>query len=90
MALSARVGETYFKRLVVFYIPMFMFLVALLFPFYWMMISSVKPDRQLNNSRISPFFVWPRYVITEKSIQGLSTEKELPVKILEKLSKMNL
>ncbi len=42
--MEIRVGETYFKRLIVFYIPLFMFLVAMLFPFYWMLITSVKPD----------------------------------------------
>ena len=87
MSLSARVGETYIKRLIIFYIPLFMFLTAMLFPFYWMFISSVKPDRQLNNSRTSPFFVWPRYFITEQTIKGLSNT-ELPKEILAKLSKM--
>jgi hypothetical protein len=29
--MEIRVGETYFKRLIVFYIPLFMFLVAMLF-----------------------------------------------------------
>jgi multiple sugar transport system permease protein len=87
MSLSARVGETYKKRLIIFYIPMFMFLTAMLFPFYWMMISSVKPDRQLNSNKISPFFVWPRYMITEQTIKDLS-ETDLPKEILAKLSKM--
>jgi len=87
MSLSARVGETYKKRLIIFYIPMFMFLTAMLFPFYWMGISSVKPDRQLNSSRISPFFVWPRYMITEQTIKDL-TDADLPKEILVKLAKM--
>jgi multiple sugar transport system permease protein len=52
-----RVGETYWKRLVVFYIPLFMFLVVVLFPFYWMAIASVKPDQELYNVRMSPFLV---------------------------------
>ncbi len=87
MSLSARVGETYIKRLIIFYIPLFMFLTAMLFPFYWMLISSVKPDRQLNNSKSSPFFVWPRYVITEQTVKDLK-EAGLPKEILEKLAKM--
>ncbi len=41
----------------VFYIPLFMFLVALLFPFYWMLITSVKPDEELYNVRAAPFIV---------------------------------
>ncbi|HEY7494232.1 MAG TPA: carbohydrate ABC transporter permease, partial [Candidatus Tectomicrobia bacterium] len=56
--MEVRVGETFRKRLIVFYIPLFMFLVALLFPFYWMLITSLKPDFELYNARNAPFFVW--------------------------------
>ena len=52
-----RVGETYLKRLIVFYIPLFMFLVVVLFPFYWMLIASIKPDNELYTVRLSPFIV---------------------------------
>jgi len=55
--MERRVGETYLKRLIVFYIPLFMFLVVVLFPFFWMAIASVKPDQELYNVRISPFIV---------------------------------
>jgi multiple sugar transport system permease protein len=51
------VGETYIKRLVVFYIPLFLFVFALLFPFFWMFITSIKPDPELYNPRLSPFLV---------------------------------
>ena len=51
------VGETYFKRLMVFYIPLFMFVFAMLFPFFWMFITSIKPDPELYNPRMSPFIV---------------------------------
>ena len=83
--LTARVGETYYKRLIVFYIPMFMFLTAMLFPFYWMLISSVKPDRQLNSNKINPFFVWPRYVVTQQTIDDLR-RAGLPDEILASLT----
>lgn len=56
--MEARVGETFRKRLIVFYIPLLLFLVALLFPFYWMLITSVKPDVELYNARNAPFWVW--------------------------------
>jgi multiple sugar transport system permease protein len=56
--METRVGETFWKRLVVFYIPLFMFLVVLLFPFYWMIITSLKPDVELYNARNAPFLVW--------------------------------
>ncbi len=51
------VGETYYRRLIVFYIPLFMFVVAMLFPFFWMFITSIKPDPELYNPRLSPFLV---------------------------------
>lgn len=51
------VGETYYKRLMVFYIPLFMFVFAMLFPFLWMFITSIKPDPELYNPRLSPFIV---------------------------------
>ncbi len=55
--MQARVGETYLKRLFVFYIPLFMFLVIVLFPFYWMAIASIKPNQELYTVRMSPFIV---------------------------------
>ena len=45
--MESRIGETFKKRLIVFYIPLFMFLVVLLFPFYWLLIVSIKPDQEL-------------------------------------------
>lgn len=55
--MEAKVGETFKKRLIVFYIPLFLFLVCLLFPFYWMIIASIKPDRELYQVKLSPFIV---------------------------------
>lgn len=55
--MDARVGETYRRRLIVFYIPLFMFVFATLFPFYWMLVTSIKPDPELYNPRLSPFLV---------------------------------
>ena len=55
--MNAMVGETYTRRLIVFYIPLFMFVFAMLFPFFWMLITSLKPDPELYNPRISPFIV---------------------------------
>ena len=51
------VGETYLKRLMVFYIPLFLFVFVTLFPFLWMFITSIKPDPELYNPRLSPFLV---------------------------------
>ena len=57
MSTSALVGETYRKRLIVFYLPLFLFVFAMLFPFFWMLITSIKTDAELYNRRISPFLV---------------------------------
>lgn len=35
------------RRVVTVYVPIFIFLIVLLFPFYWMGLTSVKPDREL-------------------------------------------
>jgi multiple sugar transport system permease protein len=55
--MGSTVGETYLKRLVVFYIPLFLFVFVLVFPFLWMFITSIKPDPELYNPRLSPFLV---------------------------------
>jgi multiple sugar transport system permease protein len=55
--MGSTVGEMYYKRLLIFYIPLFLFVFALLFPFFWMFITSIKPDPELYNPRLSPFLV---------------------------------
>ena len=55
--MNRMVGETYWQRVIFFYIPLFMFLVILLFPFYWMVQASIKSDRELYNLGVSPFLV---------------------------------
>src|SRR3954465_5842157 len=46
------------RRLVTLYLPLFVILVILLFPFYWMALTSIKPDEQLiDMERFNPFWV---------------------------------
>ena len=46
------------RRLVTLYLPLFIILVVLLFPFYWMGLTSIKPDVQLiDMERYNPFWV---------------------------------
>jgi len=40
------------------YLPLAFFLVAMLFPFYWMLITSIKPNRELYNAKIMPLIVY--------------------------------
>ena len=49
-------GETYYKRLIVFYIPLFLFLIFLLFPFYFMFISSIKDPLEFNEQTVPPLW----------------------------------
>ncbi|MGJ7507372.1 carbohydrate ABC transporter permease [Variovorax sp. GT1P44] len=45
------------RKLVTVYLPLLVFLFVLLFPFYWMAITSVKPDAELLSREGNPFWV---------------------------------
>jgi multiple sugar transport system permease protein len=46
------------RRFVTIYLPLAVFVFVLLFPFYWMAITSVKPNHQLTDyNNYSPFWV---------------------------------
>jgi multiple sugar transport system permease protein len=46
------------KRIVTVYIPLVLIMVVLLFPFYWMVLTAIKPDEQLLDlEKFNPFFV---------------------------------
>ncbi len=45
------------RRTVTVYIPLFIFVFVLLFPFYWMAITSFKPDAELLSRDGNPFWV---------------------------------
>src|SRR5678816_514530 len=40
------------------YIPLAVFVVLMLFPFYWMLITSIKPNRELYSQKIMPLLVY--------------------------------
>ncbi|HLH92984.1 MAG TPA: carbohydrate ABC transporter permease [Xanthobacteraceae bacterium] len=42
------------RRWVFFYIPLGIFILWLLFPFYWMLVTSVRPDRELYRPWMAP------------------------------------
>jgi multiple sugar transport system permease protein len=44
-------------RLLRLYLPLAVCVVAMLFPFYWMLITSIKPNRELYNAKIMPLIV---------------------------------
>ena len=44
------------KRAVTFHVPLGLLVGATLFPFYWMVITSIRPDKELYNVEMNPFF----------------------------------
>ena len=65
------------RRVVTIYLPLLVFVIVLLFPFYWMAITSVKPNEQMTNFNdyspfwvIGPTFEHFRYLLFETSYPG--------------------
>jgi multiple sugar transport system permease protein len=64
------------RRVVTLYIPLGLILIILLFPFYWMVLTSIKPDEQLiDMNTYNPFWVVHP---TFKHISKLLFETEYP------------
>ncbi|MCI0410901.1 MAG: carbohydrate ABC transporter permease, partial [Acidobacteria bacterium] len=42
--------ERRWKKWVFFYIPLTLFVIGTLFPFYWMLITAIRPDEELYRS----------------------------------------
>jgi multiple sugar transport system permease protein len=64
------------RRVVTLYLPLFVIVVVLLFPFYWMALTSIKPDEQLiDMNKYNPFWVIHP---TFKHISKLLFETEYP------------
>src|SRR4029453_14856666 len=52
--------ETLPRRLVTLYLPLSLILLVLLFPFYWMALTAIKPDEQLLDLELFiRFWTWP-------------------------------
>ena len=45
------------RRIVTIYLPLAVFVIVLLFPFYWMTITALKPDEELLSREGDPFWV---------------------------------
>src|SRR5438093_6812477 len=50
-------GRDFFARLRRLYLPLAVFVVLGLFPFYWMLLTSIKPNRELYSQKIMPLVV---------------------------------
>ncbi|MCP8939579.1 carbohydrate ABC transporter permease [Alsobacter sp. SYSU M60028] len=78
---DASEGMTYLdtasRRAVTVYVPLFLIMVVLIFPFYWMVLTAIKPDEQLIDlDTYNPFFVVNP---TLKHINKLLFESNYPV-----------
>jgi len=51
-------GRDFVSRVKTLYIPLLVFIVLGLFPFYWMLITSIKPNRELYSQKIMPLMVY--------------------------------
>ena len=64
------------RRIVTVYLPLTIIVVILLFPFYWMALTAIKPDEQLLNlDKFNPFWTTAP---TLKHIQKLLFESHYP------------
>jgi multiple sugar transport system permease protein len=69
--------ETLPRRLVTLYLPLSIIVIVLMFPFYWMALTSIKPDEQLLAlDKFNPFWTWQP---TIKHIQKLLFETNYPL-----------
>jgi len=51
--------DTTSRKMVTVYLPLFLIIVVLIFPFYWMALTAIKPNEQLlDMERVSPFWTW--------------------------------
>ncbi len=48
---------TRYQRFVLVYLPLLLFVFFLLFPFYWMGLTSVKPNEELIDQNLNPWWV---------------------------------
>lgn len=51
-------ARTLGSRTIKLYVPLSILLILMLFPFYWMLITSIKPNRELYNAKIMPLIVY--------------------------------
>jgi multiple sugar transport system permease protein len=69
--------ETLPRRLVTLYLPLSIIVIVLMFPFYWMALTAIKPDEQLLNlDAFNPFWTWSP---TFRHIRKLLFETHYPL-----------
>ena len=69
--------ETLPRKLVTLYLPLSIIVIVLIFPFYWMALTAIKPDEQLLAlDKFNPFWTWSP---TFKHIEKLLFETNYPL-----------
>ncbi|HEY7943150.1 MAG TPA: carbohydrate ABC transporter permease, partial [Casimicrobiaceae bacterium] len=64
------------RRVVTVYVPLSLFVIVLLFPFYWMTITAIKPNYELYNyAKYNPFWV---HSPTLENIRNLLFKTDYP------------
>jgi multiple sugar transport system permease protein len=51
-------SQTWPRRLIGIYLPLVLYLIFLLFPFYWMIITSMKDTNDIFDVKVNPFWVY--------------------------------
>lgn len=52
------IGEKKISRVFLLWVPLIIFLLFLLFPFYWTFVTSIKPDAELHSLKV---IYWPQH-----------------------------
>src|SRR5438132_1292507 len=67
------------RRLVTLYLPLAIIVFVLLFPFYWMGLTAIKPDEQLLDlEKFNPFWTWnPTFKHIQKLLSALAVEHDV-------------
>jgi multiple sugar transport system permease protein len=65
------VAERLGSKIIKFYIPILAYLAFLLFPFYWMVNTTFKADKELYNMKLNPFVI---HEFTFDNVRKLFTE----------------
>src|SRR4030095_1041821 len=51
-------GRGFVSRALRLYLPLLLCMIAMLFPFYWMFVTSIKPNRELYRQKVMPLLVY--------------------------------
>ncbi len=65
------VAERLGSKIIKFYVPIIAYLAFLLFPFYWMVNTTFKADKELYNMKLNPFII---HEFTFDNVHKLFTE----------------